>query len=321
LAYLSAAPGNIVLDIACPSVNELYLSAMKKGAQEYLLALYVGEMIAEFCEKITAHAHQKYVSFELRPRNTEELARKLLWFSPAFSHVAGEEGGDGAFRRLLKKFATTVSDRVLRFPMLADKYLEYDMESIAALLYFGMTVKPNRKHPERSYGFWRSCVGNTLGIALYMSTSVWILPRNEDMARLLLNFEAFREGIPDLYEAVLLEVKNYFPIAYHQHRAVRCRLDLITNAQRCAEAIEQAKYDTARGFWERDIREEPEMNSSVPNTDITNVLLSANGDLLVASDTLAQYIVFESGLLNVSPEVVRLMLKDVAVLSSLVAEN
>ncbi len=203
LARLSTVPDNIVLDTAYPSVNELSSPWMKKGAQEYLLALYVGETIAEFCEQIAAYAHRKHVPFVLRPREREELARKLLWLAPALHHTAGEQGGDGAFRRLLKKFASTVGDRVLRLPALGDKYLEYDMESIAARLCLGMAIQPDRKHPERSYGFWRSCVGNTLGVALYMSLLVWILPRHEDMARLL-QYEYFQEGIPDLYEATLL---------------------------------------------------------------------------------------------------------------------
>ena len=154
-------------------------------------------------EQIAAYAHRKHVPFVLRPREREELARKLLWLAPALHHTAGEQGGDGAFRRLLKKFASTVGDRVLRLPALGDKYLEYDMESIAARLCLGMAIQPDRKHPERSYGFWRSCVGNTLGVALYMSLLVWILPRHEDMARLL-QYEYFQEGIPDLYEATLL---------------------------------------------------------------------------------------------------------------------
>jgi hypothetical protein len=63
------------------------------------------------------------------------------------------------------------------------------------------------------------------------------------------------------------------------------------------------------------------MSNSVPNTDITNLMLSENGDLLVATDTLAQYIVFENGPHEISPDIVRLMLKEVAVLSSLVAEG
>ena len=321
LAQLSTAAGNIVLDIARPSVNELYLSAMQKGAQEYLLALFVGETIAEYCEEVAAYAHQKHVSFVLRPRESEELARKLLWLAPALRRPAGEDGGDGAFRRLLKKFASTVGDRVLRFPTLGDKYLEYDIASIAANLYLRMPVQQNRKRPEQSHGFWRSCVGNALGVALYMSTLVWILPRQEDMARLLPHFEAFREGIPDLHEAVLLEVKNFFPIVYHQHRAVRCSLDLLTGAQRCAEAIELARYNPAPRPWEIDLRYAPERYDVVPNTDITNVLLSENADLLVATDALARYIVFKNGLKDVSSEVVRLMLQDVAVLSSLVAEK
>lgn len=321
LARLSTAPGNIVLDIACPSANELTSPWMERGAQEYLLALYVGETIAECCEQIAAYAHRKHVSFVLRPRESEELARKLLWLAPALHHTAGAQGSDGAFRRLLKKFASTVGDRALRFPALGDKYLEYDMDSIARLLCLGIAIPPDRKRPERSYGFWRSGVGNTLGVALYLSQLVWILPRHEEMARLLLQYETFQEGLPHLYEATLLEVKDFFPIVYHRHRAVRCSLDLITNAQRCAEAIERAKYNPAPRPWEIDLRSAPEIGGGVPNSDITNVLLSANAELLVATDALARYIVFKNGLQAVSPEIVRLMLKDVAVLSSLVAEN
>jgi len=321
LAQLSTASRNIALDVACPSVNELYLPAMQKGAQEYLLALYVGETIAECCEEIAACAHPKHVSFVLRPRASEELARKLLWLAPALRGPAGEGGVDGACRRLLKRFASTIGDRVLRFPALGDKYLEYDIEPIAVNLSLRMPVQQNRKRPEQSYGFWRSCVGNALGVEIYLSPLVWILPRHEDLARLLPRFEAFREGIPDLHEAVLLEVKNFFPIVYHRQRAVRCSLDLITDAQRCAEAIVRAKYYPAPRPWEVDLRQPQEMSNSVPNIDITNLMLSEKGDLLVATDALAQYIVFENGLHDVSPEIVRLMLKDVAVLSSLVAED
>ena len=321
LAQLSTTPGSIALDIACPSVNELDLPAKQKGAQEYLLALYVGETIAECCEEIAACVHHKHVSFVLRPRASEELARKLLWLAPALRGPAGEGGADGAFRRPLKRFASTLGDRVLRFPVLGDKYLEYDMATIRTNLYLGTPVQPNRKHPEQSHGFWRSCVGNALGVTVYMSPLAWILPRHEDLARLLPHFEAFREGIPDLHEAVLLEVKNFFPIVYHPLRAVRCSLDLIMDAQRCVEAIHRAIYHPALRSWEIDLRHPQEISSVVPNTDITNLMLSEKGDLLVATDALAQYIVFKNGLKDVSPEIVRLMLKDVAVLSSLVAED
>ncbi len=321
LAQLSTAPGNIALDIACPSVNELYLSAMQKGAQEYLLALYVGETIAEYCEEIAAYAHHKHVSFVLRPRESKELARKRLWLAPALRGSAGEGGADGAFRRLLKRFASTLEDRVLRFPILGDKYLEYEIAPIEASLSLGTPVQQSRKRPEQSHGFWRSCVGNALGVEIYMSPLVWILPRYEDLARLLPHFEAFREGIPDLHEAILLEVKNFFPIAFHRHSAVRCSLDLITGAQRCAEAIHLAKYHPAPRPWERDLRETTERSGAELNTDIITVQLSEKGDLLVATDALAQYIVFENGLKEVSPGVVRLMLNDIALLSSLVAED
>ena len=154
-----------------------------------------------------------------------------------------------------------------------------------------------------------------------MSPLAWILPQHEDLSHLLPHFEAFREGIPDLHEAVLLEVKNFFPIVYHPLRAARCSLDLITDAKRCVEAIHRSKYHPAPRPWEIDLRHSQEISNVVPNTDITNLMLSEKGDLLVATDALAQYIVFKNGLKDISPEIVRLMLKDVAALSSLLVEN
>ncbi len=321
-ALFATAPGKIALHVPCPSVDNLRLLA--EGMKEYLRALFIGETIAEFCETIAAYQENVHIYFVFRPRDIDGLASKLLWLGdglnedPVNEDIEDEDLDDEdaenavseareAFEAGLDELAETMKRRVLRFPHIGDNYLELSLSNEGDSWDEEAVEGDAKEYPGRKFGFWRSCASNNVGFDVYMSSSTWILPLDADIELLFATYRIFEDGIPDLHEATPVTIGNFLPFVFNQTLVVHYPLDEITNAQQCAESILLANSS---------------INGQIPaNTSITKVLLSEDGLLLIASDAIAQYVLFEDSLSKVSSTVLHHVTEDLRILSALANEK
>ena len=321
-ALLATAPGKIALHVPCPSVDNLRL--LVEGMEEYLRALFIGETIAEFCETIAAYQANVHIYFVFRPRDIDGLASKLLWLGDGLHEDPGNEDIEDedlddedtenavseareAFESEVDELAETMTRRVLRFPHLGDNYLELSVLNEGDSWDEEAEEGEAKEYPGRKFGFWRSCASNNVGFDVYMSSSTWILPLDADIELLFATYRIFEDGIPDLYEAIPVTIGGFLPLVFNQTLVVHYPLDEITKAQQCAEAILLANSN---------------IHERIPaNTSITKVLLSEDGLLLIASDAIAQYVLFADSLSKVSSTVLHHVSEDLRILSALANEK
>jgi hypothetical protein len=299
-------------------------------AHDYLKALYVGETLAACCEEISIKKvywndamHLQSIYFTLQSRDVAELAKALKYLAPGFknpweylkSEVKGypagwfpdditEESPESVrFYEDIEEFAEDLEQRASRFPELADSYFAnfihgYESEGIEL-----DTVA----HPEYKYKFWRSFFSQRVGFNFYVSTESWILPLNVDIENLLIEQGSFSHGVPDLFEAIPLVMGNLTPIVYNKYSVTAYPLDEISQAKKCAEEVFPDRLH--KDFEGR------------PLNIISRVLLDKERSLLVASDQIAQYLFFGDSLPEVSPDVLKIILGSLPVLSSLSGEQ
>lgn len=252
------------------------------------------------------------------------MASKLLWLGdglnegPDNEDIEEEDLDDEdaenavseareAFEAELDELAETLKRRVFRFPHLADNYLELSVLNADDWWDQEAEEGDAKKYPEQKFGFWRSCVSNNVGFDVYMSSSTWILPLDADIELLSATYRIFEDGIPDLYEAIPVTIGSFLPLVFNQTLVVHYPLDEITKAQQCAEAI---------------LLTNSSVHERIPaNTSITKVFLSKDGLLLIASDAIAQYILFEDSLSTVSSTVLHHVTEDLRMFSALSNEK
>ena len=136
----------------------------------------------------------------------------------------------------------------------------------------------NNVYPERKYRFWRSFASKRIGFDFYASSNSWILPLEADIENLLVEYGGFRQGIPDLHEAIPLTVGNFRPVVFNKKYVAGYPSREIARAQKCAEKVFSHRLNT-------DL-------AGRPLNIINRVFLDEEGNLLVASDQVAQYILF-----------------------------
>lgn len=325
---LGKADAEIVVTVPCWSIGKT--NSHLDIAYDYLKALYVGETLIACCEEISIKKvywddamHLQNVYFILHIRDVVELAKALMYLSPAFknpreylkSEVKGypegwfpddfdEESPETIrFYEDIAKFEENLYQCVLHFPELADSYFAnyihgYESEGIEL---------DTTAHPEYKYKFWQSFLSQKVGFNFYVSTESWILPLNVDIENLLIEQGSFRLGVPDLYEAIPLMMGNLTPIVYNKYCVTAYPLDEIAQAKKCAEEIFSGQLH--KDFEGR------------PLNIISRVLLDKERSLLVASDQIAQYLFFGDSLPVVSPDVLSIILDSLPILSSLSGEQ
>jgi hypothetical protein len=300
-------------------------------AYDYLKALFVGETLAAYCEEISIKAeeywdaklHLHSVYFILRPRDVTELAKALIFLSQGFinpheylkSQAKGfpegwlpddfyEETPESVkFHEDVAEFEVELEQRAIRFPELADSYLANYIHGCEPE---GIELDTTA-HPEYKYMFWKSFLSTEVGFNFYVSSELWILPVEVDIENLLVKYGGFRQGVPDLYEATPLTMGNLPPIVFNKYYMTGYPVDEIARAQKCAEEVFSMRLH--QDYEDR------------PLNIINQVLLDKERGLIVASDQIAQYIFFRDGVTGVSSDVVRIILDNLPVLSSLTGEQ
>jgi hypothetical protein len=328
-SILSEADADIRLDVPCESIGRT--NNPLDIAYDYLRALFVGETLATYCEEISfrthwddeLHLHTVY--FLLRPRDITELTKALVFLSRGYidSHeylesqvklyglpedwLPGnffEESPEfNKFHEDVAEFEAELEIRALRFPELADSYLA---NYIHGWVPEGVELDTTA-HPEYKYMFWQSFLSRKVGFNFYVSSELWILPLEVDIENLLVDYGGFSQGVPDLYEAIPLVMGNLTPVVFNKHCVAGYPVDEIAKAQKCAEEVFSDRLNT--DFEGR------------PLNIISRVLLDKEGALLVASDQIAQYVLFRDCLPRISPNVLRIILDNLPVLSSLTGEQ
>jgi len=326
---LGKADTGIQLAVPCSSIGRT--NNPLDIAYDYLKALFVGETLAAYCEEASTtdteywddklHLHSVY--FTLRPRDVTELAKTLIFLSHGFinpheylkSQAKGfpegwlpddfyEETPESVrFHDDVAEFEEELEQRALRFPELADSYFANYIHGCEPEGIELDTIA----HPEYKYMFWRSFLSKEVGFNFYVSSDLWILPVEIDIENLLIEHGGFRQGVPDLYEAVPLTMGNLSPIVFNKYYVTGYPADEIARAQKCAEEVFSSRLHL--DFEDR------------PLNIINRVLLDKELGLIVASDQIAQYIFFRDGLPKVSSDVLRIILDNLSVLSSLTGEQ
>lgn len=252
-------------------------------AWDYLAALFVGETIAPLCHEIYCTIQwikvgisYGRVQFELYPDKVESLAEKLLWLSHQFDNRA--EAGEFDVEDLhwevddaIREFRAELDGLTLRFPDLAERYSANMVPGMPQINddlgeYYG-------EYPERKHDFWRSHYSNIIGAEFYTSTDyigAYIVPAGVDVDQVLRKSDAMSPDAPELRHARLLTGKNLAPAVFNEIVMVQYPARAVSLAQACARDIWPAREGTpAMSFRLNDI-----------------------GDVLVADDGLAQYVIF-----------------------------
>jgi hypothetical protein len=310
---LIAADGAVELVVPFPAI-EVGTQSYLDIADDYACALFLGESLAELCQAIAAQVKSDKVRFRFIPQDIEGIVQLLIDMKPLYDEevddLAEEELAlvQAELRNQANGFADTLDERKLHFPELGDLYLanfvvgesDLEIEEIEEL---------HRRFPERQYEFWRSSVSNLIGFDLYVSDKVWIAPLNCDITLLLTTYGGYDNGIPDLLEATPMTFGSLMPVVFNQAVIKRYPYDKIENAQKCAEELwlnpkVHNKNRTALGtrYESKDGDDISSSDSLRVNTNVTRTFLSGDGNLLLATDTIAQYIFFSDSLLTVSAD-------------------
>lgn len=313
-AIISTAEEGIRLEVPCPSIGST--QEQMDIADDWLTALFIGETIAEFCEMIVSEqywskdsAQPVSVRFFFRPKDVGKLAERLLELSAEFN--GDEEEGSLPLLESLSDFRDGLEQKDLHFPELADNYLANYVVSSHNHLDDEDEEEYYSKYPEHKYLFWRSFASKDVGFDFYVSDRSWILPLDADVEVPLVKYGNFEDGVPDLYESTPLLLGNFSPIVFNQTVAVKYPLSAITIAQKCAEDVFSAKTATDSGenlFMGDDLW---------PRRQFLHVYLSADGQLMIASDRIAQYIFFFEQLPYIPPSILKTIIDHLQVLSSL----
>lgn len=324
---LENAKGNIVLEI--PGMGD-FQSFLDK-AEVYYRALFIGENIASFCEKIYFEDNYNYthpIYFVFQPDNIAGLAQQLLWLFPLCDLDLDDDYPVDDLYNEYEEFRGNLENRILRFPELGDLYLgncvagQEDSSSYGDPEHF---IELHSKYPEEIHYFWRSFLSNEVGYDFYVSRKSWIVPLGVDIKELLKRYAGFKNEVPDLEAAEYLSLLNCPPIAFQNKNLIIFPDSDVYQAQKCAEYMwfESPECHKIRDNMRVkimklgiDITTIPFYFNTVENrTQIQKILLSIEGDVLIVQDMMAQYVLFVNILSNVKQEVVEKYLELIPKLS------
>lgn len=306
---------NIYLVVPCPdSVSPHWNIDI---ANEYLAALYVGESLAQYCPNLNVHLElSRDVLFNFKSSDIidkDMFTQKLIELSKGFrsdeyqrENEYNEDNNDyDDFLENLADFLDHINEMVLKFPELADKYMANYIVGIEQLsinedemeqIYF--------LYPERRYQFWRSFTSKHLGYDLYVSSRAWIIPHDLNktaihraIAEPLMKFGGFTTGLPTLYDAQWVSMRNMPPIVFNEFTMACFPKQGIREAQECAASIWQGIMQYNNQEFQNKDASRIVYNLSKNGLELTqndlSVKLSEDGYIMVVSDLLAQYIFFK----------------------------
>lgn len=240
---LSMPNTSLAIHIPCPNLD--FPRWNFDIAYDYLTALFVGETLAQNCNDIEAHFEGlNTVFFVFNTKNIldiEKFIENLIWLGKGFNDESREindgledeydDSDDSDYTEFYEEmvdFEAKIESHHLHFPELGDKYMANfipGMEQVSGDVDLEAIYL---NHPERRYGFWKSCASGYLGYDFYVSSWAWIIPHdlnNENIYRNLSipikKFGGFLDGIPNLQDAQRITINNLPPIIFNENVALR----------------------------------------------------------------------------------------------------
>jgi hypothetical protein len=182
--------GSFNLTIPLPSIG----STQDPGdiAQDYIDALFVGEMLSPFCDNINyediSSKYSSSILFSGRSKDIKSVSKLIHRLIKALFTDDSDDDEILTARGDLEDeiYWQTVSKK-LKFPELADDYMANLLHASAPWENEEYLKEYNLKFPETKYGFWKSFISPRVGFDLYCSTEAWIAPPESQID------QAFRE--------------------------------------------------------------------------------------------------------------------------------
>jgi hypothetical protein len=307
---LANAPGYIVLEVPCDSINSSQYPT--HIALDYLWALFIGESIASFCKPISFQIDYENmpvtVCFVFQPENLIDFTQNLYLLLPTFEDTSFDEL-DVNIQEMYEEFVDSLEEPKLSFPDLGDLYLanfvggiyylyedeeEEEREKLIEELYI--------ENPEWRYGFWRSFASNNIDYNFYNSSSHgWIVPLSVNIETLLKDYGGFINRLPQLEEAKKISSLNLPSITFNKTNIVIYPEDKINKSRECAQHIWFTSTNSKARRISSGIREYRDFYGI---GHIEKLFLSPEGDILIVHDEVAQYVFFDDSFKRIKNEVI-----------------
>lgn len=285
----------ILLEVPCSSWGGC--NSNLDIANDYYVALILGESIAEYCEEISSDIDNSSIQFLLQARDITGLAEKLAWYSQLTQDEYDEFYSDFNLEERTKIY----------FPDLADSFLA---NYIAGEDDLGdeYVEELHQKYPERRHEFWKSFASLEMGYEFYVSQYSWIVPLGYSIKELLKKHGGFKDGLPALEEAEYLSLLNLSPIVFNRTSIVKYPLAKLDKAQKCAEDVWSKSFTLEKKdggsiiFGKNDkidnilINYDYKREITEIQKEIKQIFLSKQGNVLILCDSVCQYVFFRKSI-------------------------
>lgn len=305
---ISKISETFLLEIPCHSINSSQYNT--ELAYDYLWASFVVESIGEFCENISFEKNYDEMPVKVccyfKPKNLIKLAEILFLLLPTFDDDYDFDD-DECVSLMYEEFQNTLEKRRLYCPDLADSYIGNFMVGIDSLYEDEEEEEQGRlieelydKHPEWRYGFCRSYWSNNIGFDLYFSSDIWITPINVNVDDLLKQTGGFHYRLPTILEAKKISILNQVPIIFNESSIIIYPKNKIDSAQLCSKKIWTKNYE----YQSQNSNFIVSYNTFNNPDSINKIFLSQEGEITIACDEIAQYIIFNNNLDKVNKETI-----------------
>lgn len=189
---------------------------------DYITVSYCSEKIASLAKiKKGELTKDIYAHFTIRctPRDTKNLVKSLIYFSPFFSEDNDELPDEDriSFYGEIEEFRLNFNKQFFVFPELANNYWAnlingaywemagyYDSEA-------EFFKKIYRKYPEHKYGFWKNAPSTEYNGTIYFSTESWIIPPKSNIIQALKVYSGLETDLI-LEKAEIMKYKGSYVI-------------------------------------------------------------------------------------------------------------
>lgn len=300
--------GKLILIVPLDSVNKA--GEHRSIAEDYLIASYIGDKIAELSSKISFRTEwkDKYypeIHFDIVTFNPAQLAAKITEFIPYYpSDTVSEEQTNAAWEKLYE-YEDSLEKLSFNFPELIDDYyanqvvgVYVEQDYLNDEQFFG-TFK---KYPERKFGFWKSALSQKVGYTFYVSTESWIVP-NESLNSI---YEYLKVDPSRFVLAQFLAINYHYLLVNERFVSLLPYRQLI-EAAKCTGTIEDnTPMLHKQDDWLESLYTDPEIAAYRESSDKgwnesirrLTYWVYDSGDLLVVKDDKYSYILFSARILK-----------------------
>lgn len=285
---LSRSSGEVVLYVPCNSIGNTQNSI--DIANDYLFALYVGEVLHPYCSTIKSALHDKGVSFSFQISNAS-IANEIHNLACLLSDEGYEE-----YCEVTSDYSERIHNTKIHFPDLADAYMVnmiHDSDYGYVTEDFNDEDLIDHENPEYFFGFWKSFASASLGFDIYVSSWSWIVPRGNDgylpknlsIQHLLESFGGYGPNVPSLTNALHVSISGHPELVVNSHVILFFPEDAYRQARQCVnwiyrKAVNQNVYEAS----------DPLEPNYLATKEITLIMASEEGSVLVVTDSVACYI-------------------------------